>query len=179
LTDCSDFNSYGTKIRGGREKEDGMRLLSLLTTEHCPEPSDLEPRETSRRRNPDPWLLSPRAPALAMKRIAIKAGDKVLFVDAGHLIAAEASGNYVSLLHTSGSYLIREPIVRIEEKLSPYGFVRIHRGILVNAAFVKEFMRASGGEYLIRMTSGKEYTVSRTYKGNLRLFAESWLGSTF
>lgn len=156
-----------------------MRLLSLLTTEHCPEPSEVEPRETSRRQNPDPWLLSPRAQALAMKRIAIKAGDKVLLVDAGHVIAAEASGNYVSLQHISGSYLIREPIARIEEKLSPYGFVRIHRGILVNAAFVKEFMRASGGEYLIRMTSGKEYTVSRTYKGNLRLFAESWLGSTF
>jgi DNA-binding LytR/AlgR family response regulator len=177
LTDRSDFNRYGTKIRGDRGKEYGMRLLSLLTTEH--RPSDLEPRETSRRRNPDPWLLSPRAPALAMKRIAIKAGDKVLFVDAGQVIAAEARGNYVSLQHISGSYLIREPIVRIEEKLSPYGFVRIHRGILVNAAFVKEFMRASGGEYLLRMTSGKEYTVSRTYKRNLRLFAESWLGSTF
>jgi len=114
-----------------------------------------------------------------MKRIAIKAGDKVHFVDAEHVMAAEASGNYVSLQHISGSYLIREPIARIEEKLSSYGFVRIHRGILVNAAFVKEFMRAADGEYLIRMTSGKEYTVSRTYKGNLRLFAESWLGSTF
>jgi DNA-binding LytR/AlgR family response regulator len=156
-----------------------MRLLSLLTTEHCPEPSEVEPRETPQRRNPDPWLLSPRTKALALKRIAIKAGDKILLVDAGQVTAAEASGNYVSLQHISGSYLIREPIARIEEKLSPYGFVRIHRSILVNAAFVKEFMRASGGEYLIRMTSGKEYMVSRTYKGNLRLFAESWLGSTF
>lgn len=155
-----------------------MRLFNLLTTEHGPEPSNLEPRETSRRRNPDPLFLLPRAQAPAVKRIAIKAGEKILFLDAGQVIAAEASGNYVSLQHISGSYLIREPIARIEEKLSPYGFVRIHRGILVNAVFVKEFMRTSGGEYLIRMTSGQEYTVSRTYKGHLRLFAESWLGST-
>ena len=113
-----------------------------------------------------------------MTRIAIKAGDKVLFLNAGQIIAAEASGNYVSLQHTSGSYLIREPIARIEEKLISYGFVRIHRRILVNAVFVKEFMRASGGEYLVRMTGGQEYTVGRTYKGNLRLFADCWLGST-
>ncbi len=155
-----------------------MRLLSLLTTEHRPEPLEVEPRETSRRRNPDPLFLLPRIQAPAMKRIAIRVGDKVLFLDAGQVIAAQASGNYVSLQHVSGSYLIREPIARIEQKLGPFGFVRIHRGILVNAAFVKEFTRASGGEYLIRMTSGQEYTVSRTYKGNLRLFAESWLGST-
>jgi len=155
-----------------------MRLLRLLTTEHGAEPSEVGLREVSRRGNPDPLFVVPRTQTPAIKRIAIKAGDKILFLDAGQVMAAEASGNYVSLQHVSGSYLIREPITRIEEKLSPYGFVRIHRGILVNAAFVKEFMRASGGEYSIRMTSGQEYTVSRTYKGNLRLFAESWLGST-
>jgi len=113
-----------------------------------------------------------------MNRIAIKAGEKVVFLDATQVIAAEASGNYVSLQHVSGSYLIREPIARIEQKLSPFGFVRIHRGILVNAAYAKEFTRASSGEYSIRMTSGQEYTVSRTYKTNLRRFAQSWLGST-
>lgn len=154
-----------------------MRLMSLLTSEQSPRPSEIESRKTSRRQNPDPWLLAPKSQRPATKRIAIKAGDRVLFVDAGHIMAAEANGNYVLIQHESGSYLIREPIAKTEEKLSPYGFFRIHRGTLVNAAFVKEFMRASGGEYLVRMTSGKEYTVSRMYKGNLKLFAESWLGS--
>jgi DNA-binding LytR/AlgR family response regulator len=111
-------------------------------------------------------------------RIAIQAAKKVVFVDVGALIAAEASGNYVLLQHKSGSYLVREPIAKIQEKLSPHGFVRIHRGILVNVVFVREFVRVSSSEGVIRMVGGKEYAVSRKYRDNLRFFAECWLGLT-
>lgn len=112
------------------------------------------------------------------RRIAISVSRKVIFLDPSEIIAAAAKGNYVELHHTTASYIIREPIAKLEEALSPHGFVRIHRSVLINAAFVREFVRTTGGECLIRTDCGKEYRVSRTYKRNVRFLAESWLGST-
>ena len=110
-------------------------------------------------------------------RIAIKAGKKILFIDSADIIAVEAEGNYVLLQHKSSAYLLRESISTMAAKLSLFGFVRIHRSSLVNAAFVEEIQRLSTGEYVLRVRGGKKYFVTRTYKKNLHLLAESWIGT--
>jgi len=109
-------------------------------------------------------------------RIAIKAKGRVLFVDPTDLVVAKAQGNYVVLVHKSGSYLVRETMATIEQKLTPLGFVRIHRSILVNATLVKDLRRDNTGTYMLRTTDGSEHPVGRSYKGNLKLMARSWLG---
>ena len=93
------------------------------------------------------------------------------------MFAVQAEGNYVLLQHTAGSYLLRESISVMEEKLKPYGFIRIHRSVLVNAAFVEEIQPWVTGEYALRVKGGKEYTVTRTYKKNLKGIAASWIGA--
>jgi len=108
-------------------------------------------------------------------RIAIKAGKKILFIDSADIIAVEAEGNYVLLQHKSSTYLLRESISTMAEKLSRFGFVRIHRSSLVNAAFVEEIQRLSTGEYFLRVRGGKKYMITRTYRKNLHLLAESWI----
>lgn len=121
----------------------------------------------------------PSLPMLAGRasgRIAIKAKGRILLLDAAEVIAVEAKGNYVLLHHASSSYMLRESIATMEEKLNPHGFVRIHRSALVNAALVEEIQPWSTGEYGIRMKGGREYTVTRTYKKNLQLLAHSWIG---
>ena len=110
-------------------------------------------------------------------RIAIRAGKKILFIDSADVIAVEAEGHYVLLQHKSSGYLLRESISTMAEKLSLLGFVRIHRSSLVNAAFVEEIQPLSTGEYVLSVRGGKKYTVTRTYKKNLRLLAESWIGT--
>jgi two-component system, LytTR family, response regulator len=124
--------------------------------------------------------LSPQ-PQIATKgsvsRIAIKAGKKILFIDCADIIAVEAEGNYVLLQHKSSEYLLRESISTMAEKLSLFGFVRIHRSSLVNAAFVEEIQRSSTGEYVLLVRGGKKYMVTRTYRKNLHLLAESWIGT--
>jgi DNA-binding LytR/AlgR family response regulator len=109
-------------------------------------------------------------------RIAIKAKGRVIFVDSAEIIAAKAEGNYLALLHKSGCYLVRETMANAEQKLAPLGFVRIHRSILVNATLVKDLRRNSSGTYLLRTTDGREHPVGRTYKDNLNVIANSWLG---
>src|SRR5579863_1065301 len=110
-------------------------------------------------------------------RIAIKAKGRILLIEPADVIAIEAKGNYVLLLHTSRSHLLRESITTMEEKLGPYGFVRIHRSALVNAAMVEEIQPWPTGEYVLRVKGGREYTVTRTYKKNLQLLAQSWIGT--
>ena len=121
----------------------------------------------------------PQIQALAIRksaRIAIKAKGRILFIDVGDVIAVEAKGNYVLLLHTSSSHMLRESISAMEEKLNLHGFVRIHRSVLVNAALVEEIQPWSTGEYVLRVRGGREYTVTRTYKKNLQLLAQLWIG---
>jgi DNA-binding LytR/AlgR family response regulator len=109
-------------------------------------------------------------------RIAIKAKGRVLFVDPIDVVVAKAQGNYVALVHKSGSYLVRETMATAEQKLTPLGFVRIHRSILVNTTLVKDLRRDNTGTYVLRTTDGREHPVGRAYKGNLKVIARSWLG---
>jgi len=109
-------------------------------------------------------------------RIAIKAKGRVIFVDSIDIIAVKAEGNYLALVHKSGCYLVRETMAIAEQKLTPLGFVRIHRSILVNATLVKDLRRGSTGTYLLRTIDGREHPVGRTYKDNLKVIANSWVG---
>jgi DNA-binding LytR/AlgR family response regulator len=109
-------------------------------------------------------------------RIAIKTKGRVLFVDSIDVVVAKAQGNYVALVHKSKSYLVRETMATAEQKLTPLGFVRIHRSILVNTNLVKDLRRDNTGTYVLRTTDGSEHPVGRAYKGNLKVIAKSWLG---
>jgi LytTr DNA-binding domain len=111
-------------------------------------------------------------------RMAIKTKGKIFFIDTGNVIAIQAKGKRVLLQETSGTYELRETISNIAHKLAAHGFVQIHRSVLVNAALVREIQPWPTGEYVLRMEGGKEYTVTRTYKRNLTLLAESWIGTT-
>jgi two-component system LytT family response regulator len=109
-------------------------------------------------------------------RIAFKAKGRILFLYLAEIVAVQAEGNYVSLRHRPIPYLLRESISSIAEKLKPYGFIRIHRSVVVNISAVEEIQPLPTGEYRLRVKDGKEYTVTRTYKDNLRDLAQLWVG---
>ena len=109
-------------------------------------------------------------------RLAIKSNGRILLVNPAEISAVEAEGNYVLLQRKTGSNILREPISVVAEKLKPYGFVRIHRSVLVNAAYVEELHPLFSGDYGIQLKDGKTYTVSRSYRKNLKQFAHSWIG---
>jgi two-component system LytT family response regulator len=123
--------------------------------------------------------LMPHLPMLQQKspKIAIKSNGRILFIDPHELVVVQAEGNYVLLQQQTGSYLLRESISTIAENLKPYGFVRIHRSVLVNASFVQEIRPCATGEYELRVRGGKGYTVTRTYKKNLKALARFWMGT--
>ena len=110
-------------------------------------------------------------------RIAFKAKGKILVLDLADIMAVQAEGNYVSLRHQRNPYLVHESLSSIAEKLKPYGFIRIHRSVIVNISAVEEIHPLPTGESRLRVKGGKEYLVTRTYKRNLRDLAQLWVGS--
>jgi len=112
-----------------------------------------------------------------VSRIAFKAKGRILFVNLAEIVAVQAEGNYVSLRHRPNAYLLRESLSSMAEKLKPYGFIRIHRSVVVNMLAVEEIQPLPTGEYRLRVKGGVEYMVTRTYKANLRTLAQLWVGS--
>ncbi len=110
-------------------------------------------------------------------RIAFKTKGSILLLDLADIMAVQAEGNYVSLQHRPNPYLVHESLSSMAEKLKPYGFIRIHRSVVVNISAVEEIQPLPTGEYSLRVKGGKKYLVTRTYKHNLRDLAQLWVGS--
>jgi DNA-binding LytR/AlgR family response regulator len=110
-------------------------------------------------------------------RIAFKAKGSIVLLDLADILAVQAEGNYVSLRPRTNPYLVHESLSSMAEKLKPYGFIRIHRSVVVNVSAVEKIQPLPTGEYRLRVKGGKEYLVTRTYKHNLRDLAQLWVGS--
>jgi len=109
-------------------------------------------------------------------RIAFKAKGSILLLDLDEILTVQAENNYVLLQHRANSYLVRESLSTIAAKLKPYGFIRIHRSVIVNISAVEEIQPLPTGEYRLRVKGGQKYLVTRTYKHNLRDLAQLWVG---
>jgi two-component system LytT family response regulator len=109
-------------------------------------------------------------------RIAFKTKGSIQFLGLADIMAVHAEGNYVSLVHRASPYLVHESLSAMAEKLKPYGFIRIHRSVVVNVSAVEQIQPLPTGEYRLRVKGGKQYLATRKYKHNLRDLAQLWIG---
>jgi DNA-binding LytR/AlgR family response regulator len=153
-------------------------VLKPFAKPRLQEALDLTPTRTASERitRLEEVLSQLRRLLTSTSQIAIRTNGRILFIDPKEVITVKAEGNYVLLQRLSGSYLVRESISVTAEKLKPHGFVRVHRSLLVNRTQVDEVKAWTTGEYGVRLKDGREYTVTRKYKKNLKDLAGSWLG---
>jgi two-component system LytT family response regulator len=113
--------------------------------------------------------------ARASRRFVIKAGGRVVFLSFDEIDWVEAAANYVKLNVGKQSYLLREGIGRIAERLDPAQFIRIHRSVIVNLEKIKELQPVNSGEYIVILKDGKELSCSRGYRAGLQQFVDRGL----
>ncbi|HEV8337105.1 MAG TPA: LytTR family DNA-binding domain-containing protein [Candidatus Polarisedimenticolia bacterium] len=102
------------------------------------------------------------------RRLSVKGNGRISLVSVDEIEWIESEGNYVRL-HLSGqSHLLRETMNGIESRLDPEHFMRIHRSAIVNVNFIQELRPWFTGEYIVRMRSGKELTLTRSHRDALR-----------
>ena len=109
----------------------------------------------------------------AERRLVIKAGGRVVFLDASEIEWVEAAGNYVRMHTGKESYILRGSIGRLAEKLDPDQFVRIHRSTLVNVNSIRELQPCNSGEFMVILRNGKELSCSRGYRSGLQSLIEN------
>jgi two-component system LytT family response regulator len=139
-----------SELRKDRDREITHRILNLLSQVRS---------------------ITPPAPELD-SRLVIKANGRVVFLDLDSIEWVEAAANYVRLNVGKESYLFRETISRISERLDANHFVRIHRSTIVNVRKIKELIPVNSGEYVVVLKSGRELSCSRGYRSALQGIVE-------
>ena len=104
----------------------------------------------------------------ASGRIIVKSNGRFVFLQADDIVCISAEGNYIRLHLASGSHLIREAMNRIEQRLDPTIFIRVHRSWIVNLSHVREIRAAveeADGAVLLR--DGTRLSLSRGYRARI------------
>ncbi|HVE72839.1 MAG TPA: LytTR family DNA-binding domain-containing protein [Thermoanaerobaculia bacterium] len=94
----------------------------------------------------------------------VKKRDRTILVAVRDVDWIEAEGKYVRLHVRDSSYLVRDAIAAVEERLDGKQFVRIHRSTIVNLRRVTEIRDDS----LVVLQDGTQLTMSRRFRTRVR-----------
>ena len=117
-------------------------------------------------------LLDAPSPRYA-SRFAVRLGGRIQLLHADQIDWIGAAGDYVELHSAERSYLLRETLTALEQRLDPREFLRIHRSRILRTSRIIELKPLENRDYIVILSNGSEHRSSRTYADRL----EQWLGS--
>ncbi|MCP4664496.1 MAG: response regulator transcription factor [bacterium] len=106
------------------------------------------------------------------ERLVVKTSGRVVFLKVAEIDWVDAAGNYVKLHTGNESLLLRETMGRIEERLDPRQFLRIHRSTIVNIEGIRELQQQFHGDYVVILKTGQRLTLSRSYRDKIQELLE-------
>lgn len=105
-----------------------------------------------------------------LERLLISRSEKKVFIDLKDVEWIESSGNYIKLNLGQEHYLVRSSLKKLESRLDPRKFIRIHRSCIVNIKMVKMIEPWFTGDAKVVLKNGETLRLSRNYKENLAKF---------
>lgn len=102
-----------------------------------------------------------------LERILVSIGQRYFFIKVAEIAYISAAEKYVNLHTETKSYLVRDTMARLEQRLDPVRFARIHRSTIVNVDFIKEMQPWAHGDYVVILKNGEKLTASRRYRERL------------
>ena len=140
-----------------------LRAFEVHALDYLLKPfEDRRLREALARARPDAGLARRLEAAIAGRapepRFQVRLGQRVVLVPSGEIDWVEGAG-YYALLHAGArSHLLREAMRRIEARLDPALFLRVHRSAIVQLDRVRELRP---GRRALLLQDGTEVRVSR------------------
>jgi DNA-binding LytR/AlgR family response regulator len=67
-----------------------------------------------------------------------------------------------------GRFLLRDALADVEERWTPFGFARVHRGYLANVRRATEVRPQLNGTAVLVLEDGSEVPIARRQVGELR-----------
>ncbi|HXI20990.1 MAG TPA: LytTR family DNA-binding domain-containing protein [Gemmatimonadales bacterium] len=102
------------------------------------------------------------------ERLAIPENGRIVFVPTRDIDWIEADGNNVRLHLGSRIRMFRETLTRLEARLDPTQFLRIHRSTIVNVRRIREIEPWVRGYHRVVLEGGTELRMSRYQLGVAR-----------
>lgn len=99
-----------------------------------------------------------------LRRLLGRREGRLIVLKVAEIDWMESAANYVSLHVGKESYLVRETLQSLEQRLDPDQFIRIHRSTIVNLDRVQEIEPYFHGDYIVKLRDGQRLTLSRTYR---------------
>jgi two-component system LytT family response regulator len=107
-------------------------------------------------------------PRRYLSRLAIRSGERTVFLPTGDVVWIEAAQNYVRVHAGPATHLLHVPMNTIEASLDPERFMRIHRSYIVNVEHIKQLWTLAHGQYVLELASGERLQSGRTYGEKIR-----------
>jgi two-component system LytT family response regulator len=104
------------------------------------------------------------------ERLAVRSEGRIVFVDVDEIDWIAAAANYVQINAGRESYIMREGIGRLSERLDRQRFLRIHRSIIANVRKIRELHHCDYGAYIVVLRSGKELSCGHSLRNGLDRF---------
>lgn len=108
------------------------------------------------------------SPPRRLTRLAVRSGERTLFVPVDDVDWIEAFQNYVRLHVGETTHLLHVPMNTMEGVLDPERFLRIHRSHIVNVQRISQLWSLARGQYVIELRSGHRLQSGRTYGDRIR-----------
>jgi two-component system response regulator AlgR len=80
----------------------------------------------------------------------------------------QAEGDYVRLHVVGQSYLMSETMSRLETRLDPADFLRVHRSSIIRTDQIEAFSQTRYGDITLTLPGGQQIPVGRTYARRVR-----------
>lgn len=96
-------------------------------------------------------------------RILLKSSGEIFFLKAEEIDWIEAEGDYMKFHVAGRTHLMRETMARLEARLDPRRFIRIHRSTIVNIDRLRKLSPSFAGEYAVVLHDGTKLKLSRGY----------------
>ena len=102
-----------------------------------------------------------------LERIVVKDAGRITFLNVDEIDWIEAADNYVQLHAGGASHLVHGTLTKLEARLAPAQFLRVHRSPIVNVSRIQALEPLSHGEYRIVLRDGTDLVSGRTYRERL------------
>ena len=99
----------------------------------------------------------------ATERIAVRDRGRVALLDPRDIEWVAADGDYVRIHASARSYLVRETLTAMAERLCAPRFARIHRSTIVNVERIGELVPMPNREFVVVLRNGTKLRSSRSY----------------
>ncbi|MBX7120867.1 MAG: LytTR family DNA-binding domain-containing protein [Opitutaceae bacterium] len=101
-------------------------------------------------------------------RILLKSSGEIYFLKVDEIDWIEAEGDYMKFHVAGKAHLLRETMARLEARLDPERFIRIHRSTIVNIDRVRKLTPAFAGDYAVVLADGTKLRLSRGYQERMQ-----------